>query len=1615
MSTPIRILIVEDRAADAELILHELQQAGFDSDWQRVETEPDFLAGLETNPDLILVDWSLPQFSGLRVLQLLNEYGQDIPFIIVSGVIGEEAAVDAIRMGAADYVMKDRPARLGQAVHNVLEYKQVQVERRLAEERLRYQANLLANVNDAIIATDSQYRITTWNAAAEALYGWKSDEVLGRNVMEITRTEWPEEKVEAMRRTIAEAKRWRGEATQVRRDGSRFYIEASIIVLTDDSGQITGYVSVGRDITERKRAEDVLRESEGKYRTLFEGSSQGILATDIETNRFIDANPSICRMFGYSKEELLRLGIMEIHPQEAQDEIKSGMERQKQKGRSLSPEVPCLRKDGTIFYADVSGATTVIHGRRCIVGFFVDVTERKRADQALKDSEKRFRDIADNAQEFIWEVDAQGKYTYASQMVEKVLGYTPQEILHKYFYDLFHPEDREALKTAALTAFAAKQSLREFINRNVHKNGQTIWLSTSALPLLDDKGNLLGYRGADTDITDHKRAEEALSHSHEETAHANRMLLALGQAAQAVQRAHKIEDVYSTIQSQVTQLGYITTGFELAEDGYSLYIAHVSNKADLIRKAEKATGLSLHDFRFRPKACSIYQRVLADRETVFVPDITQAVAEALPGKLRLLGRTITNLLKLEQAIFTPLVVAAQPIGILSIAGSNLTEADIPAITAFANQAAIALENARLYERTQQEITERKRSEDALRESEQKYRTLVENIPQKIFMKDRELKYLSSNENYTRDLGIQPADILGKTDYDFYPKDLAEKYRADDLRIIETAQLEELEENYHQEGRETWIHTIKTPVKNENGEIVALLGIFYDITERKRGEEKLEEERILLRTLIDNLPDRIYVKDVQGHKIVSNRADWLASGGKTMEDIIGKTDFDVYPPELAEAYWALDKAVMDSGISIINREESGLDSQGNSVQILTSKVPLRDGNGRVVGLVGIGRDITERKQAELALQDSEQKYRLLVDNASEAIVVAQDGILKFVNRMAIDLTGYSEQELTLRPFSEFIHLDDRGMVIERFLSRIKGDVNIPKYSFRLMARDGKIKWVEITAVLIDWEVKPATLNFLTDITERKQVELVREVLYTISQAAVTENLEDFYLSFHHALGNLMPVDNFYIALYDPKADLISFPYAVDEHDESFAPQKPGRGLTEYILRTGRPLLVDRKGFTQLVQQGEVDLVGIDSVEWLGVPLKVGEKIFGVIAVQSYTESVRFSQADMEVLGFVSSQVTTFIDRKLAQQRIADALEFNNTLINSSSVGISAYNVSGQCILANKAIASILGATRSQILGQNYKHIKSWKKSGLLEVAREAAASGKETRREIHTKSEFGREIWLDCQFTPFVSNGEPHLLRIVEDISNAKQDEIALQAYAIKLEQSNRDLQEFAYVASHDLQEPLRKVLAFSDLIINEYGDAVDETGRDYLNRMQGASQRMQTLITDLLNFSRVETRARPFIEVDLNTVAQEVVSDLENSIERTQGRVEIGKLPTIEVDPTQMHQLLQNLIGNGLKFRHEGCSPLVKVSAKINGDTCQISVEDNGIGFNIQYLDRIFKPFERLHSREEYEGSGMGLAICRRIVERHGGSITATSTPGEESTFIVTLPIHQSKGDSSHE
>ncbi len=298
---------------------------------------------------------------------------------------------------------------------------------------------------------------------------------------------------------------------------------------------------------------------------------------------------------------------------------------------------------------------------------------------------------------------------------------------------------------------------------------------------------------------------------------------------------------------------------------------------------------------------------------------------------------------------------------------------------------------------------------------------------------------------------------------------------------------------------------------------------------------------------------------------------------------------------------------------------------------------------------------------------------------------------------------------------------------------------------------------------------------------------------------------------------------------------------------------------------------------------------------------------------------------------------------------------------------------------------------------------------LEAWQQALQSGQTYQIEHRVQMANGEYCW-------HLSRGEPardqdgRLTRwygTATNIHDLKQAQAALKSYAERLESSNRELQEFAFVASHDLQEPLRKIEAFGDALLHQAGPKLDEQQQNYLERMRSAAGRMRKMIDDLLALSRITTRARPFEWIDLNQVLDEVVYDLEMQIRRTSGRVAYGELPRLQADAFQMRQLFQNLVGNGLKFHRPEQPPVVQVSSTVLARQVQITVSDNGIGFDEPDAERIFQPFQRLVGRSQYEGNGMGLAICRRIVERHHGQIQAHSAPGQGTRFVITLPVEQ--------
>jgi len=352
-----------------------------------------------------------------------------------------------------------------------------------------------------------------------------------------------------------------------------------------------------------------------------------------------------------------------------------------------------------------------------------------------------------------------------------------------------------------------------------------------------------------------------------------------------------------------------------------------------------------------------------------------------------------------------------------------------------------------------------------------------------------------------------------------------------------------------------------------------------------------------------------------------------------------------------------------------------------------------------------------------------------------------------------------------------------------------------------------------------------------------------------------------------------------------------------------------------------------------------------------------------------------------------------------------------ILNSAGEGICSLDVEGKATFVNPTVAKLTGRPVEELIGRTEQDLFFPNRKESQEPSPGAARNSNEQTFYRNDGSCYPVELVK----TSINENGRVvGSVLVFKDITARKRVEESLAQKAAELARSNSELEQFAFVASHDLQEPLRKIQAFGDRLKARCESFDSPDIGDYLERMQSAAGRMRTLISDLLTFSRVIRSSEPCVPVDLSTVVREVLGDLEVRIEKTGAKIELGTLPTLDADPMQMRQLFLNLVSNALKFQPAGAVPVVKLSSRLlhaaSGEQlCELTVQDNGIGFDEKYLDKMFAVFQRLHGRSEYEGTGIGLAVCRRIVDRHHGNIIARSTPGQGATFLITLPLHQAR------
>ncbi|MBZ0306681.1 MAG: PAS domain S-box protein, partial [Anaerolineae bacterium] len=777
-----------------------------------------------------------------------------------------------------------------------------------------------------------------------------------------------------------------------------------------------------------------------------------------------------------------------------------------------------------------------------------------------------------------------------------------------------------------------------------------------------------------------------------------------------------------------------------------------------------------------------------------------------------------------------------------------------------------------------------------------------------------------------------------------------------------------------------------------------------------------------------------ITDFEGSFRLLNPA-WERTLGYSIEEIIAKDRGAlVHPDDQPAARVNAEKVLR--GEEVRNFEVRYLHKDGSVRWLLWNAIPMMETRT----IYAVAHDITQQKHDQEALRESEEQLRLVIDNIPALIsYMDTEERYRFSNQVYEEWFGVSPQKIIGKTARELIG----GQAYAEIRPYIDAALSGQKVSYELPLRDkdGNLRYTSISYVP---DITPSgKVNgyfvLATDITERQQAE---ESIYRHTQRLrilnnISHLLTEATTDYQRMLDTIAREtaeqikDSCLIRLLSSDGQRLEPVAHHDINAEAF--HEVHDLIDQYPISTDDPFIgaIFRSGEAELITQATVhELFARLRVEYSSVYQHIGLKSMLVVPLEAHGQRLgllKFTRHNPELPDYTSDDL--LLARNLAD-RIAMAIRNAQLLrdvqaserhlrqvLDSLFAYVSVLSPEGILLEANRPALQDAGLSLDSVMGQPYEETYWWsydsEVQAHLRAAIQNAARGERSRYDARIRLADDHFITIDFMLAPMLDEEGKvtHLIPSGIDITERQRAEEELQNTASKLQATNLELQNFAYIASHDLQEPLRKVQTFGDRLKTKYADVLDETGQDYLDRIQNAARRMQGLIQALLTYSRITAQTKPFEPVPLNQVLDGVLSDLEVRIQETHAKIHIGHLETLDADPMQMNQLFQNLVGNSLKYHRPGVAPEIEISGQqVAHNLYEICVKDNGIGFDEKYLDKIFGLFQRLHGRVEYEGTGMGLAICKRIVEQHEGQITAKSVENEGTTFIVRLPIRQRIG-----
>jgi len=867
---------------------------------------------------------------------------------------------------------------------------------------------------------------------------------------------------------------------------------------------------------------------------------------------------------------------------------------------------------------------------------------------------------------------------------------------------------------------------------------------------------------------------------------------------------------------------------------------------------------------------------------------------------------------------------------------------------------------------------RRLMEEALRQSEESYRLLVDGIQgHAIFMMDPRGQVVSWNAGAERIKGYRADEIIGRNFSGFFPPEDIERGRPEQVLRIATAtgRHEEQCTRVRKDGTRFFAHSTVAALRDAAGTLRGFSEFSYDLSESKESGAKY-------RGLLEAAPDAMVVSSASGEIVLLNlQAE--KQFGYQRDELVGQQVKNIIPQGFAErliadgtrtAAEALAQQI-GTGIELVGRRKDGSEFP---IEIMLS--PLQSAEGILI--TAAIRDITVRRDAENHLAQMEGRYRGLLEAAPDAMVVSSaNGEIVLLNLQAEKQFGYQRDELVGQQvkniipegFAERLIADGTRTAAEALAQQIGTGIELVG-----RRKDGSEFPIEMMLSPLQSEEGILVTAAIRDITARRDAE------------KHLAQMEARYRGLLEAAPDAMVVSsaNGEIVLLNLQAEK-QFGYQRDELVGQQVKNIIPEGFAERLIADGTRTAAE--ALAQQIGTG-IELVGRRKdgsefpIEIMLSPLQSAEGILVTAAIRDITV------------------------RRDAERHLAQMEGRYRGLLEAAPDAMVLVNQGGEIVLVNAQAKNQFGYRRGELLGRQVNTIIPEGFSELIGAALRSEEPRAHAGVELIGRHKDGSDFPIEIMLSP-LDSAEGMLATVaIRDITTRKLAEALLLRTVRELNRSNEELEQFAYIASHDLQEPLRMVASYTQLLSKRYKGKLDADADEFIGFAVDGANRMQRLIQDLLAYSRIGTTGQALQELSSEDALTRAMGNLQGAIEDSGAQVTHDPLPAVEADQGQLIQLFQNLVGNAVKYHAPDVAPRVHISSVRDENARRwFSVKDNGLGIEPKYFDKIFGMFQRLHKREEFAGTGIGLAICKKIVERHGGTITVESQLGVGSTFRFAL------------